>query len=101
MLRIHSILVFALLLGCTGFPELDGAISEQARRSDYPALDPVDDLLARADDPDSDESAAAIEDLRDRARLLRARARILRRTEVVDSDAQARMTSAFERLARP
>ncbi len=45
-------------------------------------------------------SAEAIDDLRNRARLLNARAQILRRTVLIDSDAQARMKAAFNRLTR-
>lgn len=100
MTRLHFILVFAVLVGCTDFPQLDSAISDQARQSGYPALEPVDALLARADDPAADDSAEAIDDLRNRARLLNARAQILRRTVLIDSDAQARMKAAFNRLTR-
>ncbi len=98
MPRLLLIPVFAILLGCTAFPELDDAISDQARLSGYPTLAPFDDLMARAGDPAANTSTEEIEALRSRARLLNARARILRRTEVVDSDAQLRMKAAFDRL---
>ena len=100
MLRFHILLVFAFLAACTDFPQLDGVITDQARQSDYPGLQPVDALLARADDPAGYDAAKEIEALRARAKLLQSRAGILRRTDVIDSDAQARMKAAFLRLTQ-
>ena len=100
MPRSCLLILLALVAACARFPELDNAISAEARQSPYPRLEPVDELLAEAA-PSSDRDAAAeIENLRARGRLLTARAIILRRTEVVDPESQARMKAAFDRLSR-
>lgn len=100
MPRFRLSLCLALLAACEQFPQLDEAISDQARQSGYPDLAPVDELLARADDSARQDQAAEIEALRTRARLLQARAQLLRRTDVIDSDSQDRMKAGFERLTQ-
>lgn len=100
MPRFRLSLCLALLAACEQFPQLDQAISDQARQSGYPDLAPVDELLARADDSARQDQAAEIEALRIRARLLQARAQLLRRTDVIDSDSQDRMKAGFERLTQ-
>ncbi len=100
MPRLSLLLVLCVLCGCVPSPQLDEAISEEARRADYPGFQPVDDLLAQAAAPEGPNSAAAIAALLDRATLLKARARILRQTAIVDDASQARMKAAYDRLKR-
>ncbi|MGB5557384.1 MAG: hypothetical protein WBN04_05160 [Paracoccaceae bacterium] len=100
MARFVQSLAFLMLAACAQFPQLEGAISDQARQSAYPGLEPVDELLARAQDPTSRDTAAEIADMQNRARLLRARAQALRQTAVIDADAQARMKAAYNRLTQ-
>ncbi|PHQ98429.1 MAG: hypothetical protein COB39_08880, partial [Marinosulfonomonas sp.] len=49
-MRILPALVLsaALLAGCSNFPELDDAVSPTARKAGYPALLPIDPLIAGA-----------------------------------------------------
>lgn len=76
------------LCGCAQFPDLDAAISDQARRADYPALVPAEELTARVDEPRIDENAA--DTLSARVARLRARAQSLRGS-VLDSPTRARL----------
>lgn len=98
MPRHFPLLLSTLLVGCVPFPQLNDAISPEARRASYPVLQPVDELLARAAYPADQDSAAAIAALQARADLLKARARILRQTDVIDSASQDAMKAAFARL---
>ena len=100
MPRSCLLILLALVAACARFPELDNAISAEARQSPYPRLEPVDELLAEAAPSADRDAAAEIEDLRARALLLKARAIILRRTTVIDPESQAQMKAAFDRLSR-
>ncbi|WP_343079682.1 hypothetical protein [Ostreiculturibacter nitratireducens] len=84
----------AVLSGCAQFPEVEAAMSPEAARADYPALMPIDDVLARAAEdgiagPDLEAS------LQERAARLRARAAALR-APVVDAETGARLRSGIE-----
>jgi len=84
------------LTGCAEFPELESAISDRGRAAGYPALLPMEDLLARANAPTRlDETTGA--GLAARAAALRARADRLRRMPVVDAAARRRMLAAVAR----
>ena len=78
----------ALLCGCTAFPELDGTVPPALERADFPALVPVEPLIAGAQEvriaPETAPSVLA------RVAALRARAARLR-GPIVDSGARARM----------
>jgi len=100
MPRFRFCIFFAFLVACEDFPQLDEAISDRARQSAYPSLEPVDELLPQAEDASNREAAAEIENPQDRAKLLKARAKVLRRTYIIDPDAQARMKAAFDRLTQ-
>ena len=100
MARFVQSLAFLILAACAQFPQLEEAISDQARQSAYPGLEPVDELLAQAEDPTGRDTAAEIADMQNRARLRNARARALRQTAVIDAAAQARMKAAYDRLTQ-
>lgn len=98
MLRICIFLVLAVLTGCAPFPQLDAAISTEAKESAYPGLEPVDELLTRSAPTTDADPSAEIEALLNRAKLLKARAKILRQTEIITAETQAEMKSAYSRL---
>lgn len=90
------VLVLALTASaCADYPQLEAAVSPQARAADYPAILPLGALLAR-------QSAAttAIDlagPLPARAAALRRRARALSAAPVVDAATRARMQAALAR----
>lgn len=98
MQRFCFLFVLVLLSGCDPFPNLDDSISDQARQTSYPGLDPVDRLLAGAARQTQDDPATEIAALHDRARLLKARAAILRKTDIISPQAQTDMKAAYQRL---
>lgn len=75
--------MFAALSGCAQFPEVEAALSPEAERAAYPALLPIDDILARSAEGGiaGPDLAAALEI---RAARLRARAAALR-APVIDA----------------
>jgi hypothetical protein len=98
MPRVCIFLVLAFLAGCAPFPQLDLAISAEAKKSAYPGLEPVDELLTRSAPPTDADPSAEIEALLNRAKLLKARAKILRQTDIITAETQAEMKAAFGRL---
>ena len=96
MSSIRRALPLALLCltACTQFPELDSRADTLDPRAPYPALVPVEPLLAQAgpariDDGDQAALAARIAGLRARASRLRA--------TVLDSDTRSRMQQGVSR----
>lgn len=114
-----GLLAAAALAACASFPQLDAAISPEARRAPYPELVPSERLLARRDEgrlteadgaalqsraeglraragrlPGQAASAAGIEA---RYRNLQARARLLR-GQSVDDDTRLRLRDRLRRL---
>lgn len=92
---LASLALAALLPGCTRFPELDAAVSPEARRADYPQLVPIAEVLDRRDlarttGREGDIVAA-------RAAALRARARLLRGI-VVNDETRRQLTPRLLRL---
>jgi hypothetical protein len=74
--RAHiALLVTAGLAACTQFPDLDRTISPEVASADYPALVPLEPLLAAAivGRVDADQTQAELE-----ARVARLRARATR-----------------------
>lgn len=69
------------LTACTQFPELDSTITPALEAADYPALVPVDPLLAQATagraDPQQTEAALLARVARLRARAARLRGSVL------------------------
>ena len=96
MLRIIPALALsaALLAGCSDFPELDNAVSPTARKAGYPALLPIDQLIAGAQEVQITEET--ISGLQSRLARLNARAARLR-GPVIDATTRARMRTALAR----
>lgn len=79
---MRFVLGFAVVFGlgsCTGFPDLDDAISENAKRSNYPTLQPIESLLAAAPQDLSLEEGDRLDAMGARAERLARKASILRR----------------------
>lgn len=95
---LRSLAALALglaLVACTEFPELDAALSVEARAAPYPMLLPVEELKARVDAPRiAPKTASGIEA---RVAALRARAARLRGT-VLDSPTRARMQAGINQI---
>ncbi len=86
-----SVLVW--LASCAQFPDLDSALSENARTADYPNLVPVEVLQARVTETRiSPETASG---LQARVAALKARAARLRGS-VIDSPTRERMSIGVE-----
>jgi len=84
------------LTGCTRFPELDSAITAEARGADYPELLPTATLAAMAAEPAPEPDDQAARDP-DEVRAARLRARAARlRGAVIDADTQTRMGEGVE-----
>lgn len=82
------------LAACTQFPELDARTADIDPRTPYPALVPLDPLLARAKD---DQITGDTESRLDaRAAGLRARAAAMR-GDVIGDDTRARMAAGVTR----
>ena len=77
------------LAACTQFPELDRTIGPEAEAADYPALIPLEPVLARVEGA-PERNAETEAEVQARAEALRARAEALR-GGVVDSETQERM----------
>ncbi len=84
-----------LAAGCTSFPELDAAVSPDARRAEYPVLTPTQPILDRRLDVRLTEETG--EELERRAANLQARARLLRGS-VVDDDTRRRLSNRLRAL---
>lgn len=95
--RVLFVLVFltGLLAGCINVPELDDAISEDARDNAYPKLIELDGKLAAAN-KGKKAARAASKNLASRARSLKRRAKRLR-GPVVDKRTRRRMAAALQR----
>lgn len=86
----------AILASCTTFPELDAAVSDAARRADYPQLVPADELLGKRTQVRLTETTG--QTLLARAARLQARARILRNIPTIDDETRSRIASRLRRL---
>ncbi len=95
MLRISGVVaVMAALGGCADAPEVTAALSAEAEAAPYPALMPLDAVLASA------QNAASAPDpvpgLQARAARLRARAAALQGS-VLDAEARKRLLADVAR----
>ncbi|MDJ0827259.1 MAG: hypothetical protein QNJ16_17345 [Rhodobacter sp.] len=97
MQPVHTIVLLAALAmpACTTFPDLDAAVSPEARRAEYPELIPAEGLLGRRGDGRLTEQDA--EDLLNRAANLTARARLLRGAPI-DEETRLRLSARLRRL---
>lgn len=93
--RVLLLAGFLVATGCTQFPDLDAAISPEARRAGYPQLVPVSDLLSRRNAARTTGNEADI--LRARAAALRARAALLRGA-VINDDTRLRLGPRLDAL---
>ena len=86
-------LAVTLLSACTAnLPDFDGAISDRARDADYPTLDPLPDLIARAD---ADSTVVVqTQALEARVARLKARARALSGRSVIDGATRIKLLNA-------
>lgn len=86
----------ALVAGCANFPELERAVSADARRMTYPNLIPSEDLSAESRSAQMGPETG--ENLSGRAERLRARADILRSVEIIDDETRMRISDRLENL---
>ena len=93
---LRFVLIAVLLTGCARFPQLNGVVSEEAQRADYPELIPADRLLAKRSLGRLGENSGKA--LLARASLLRARARVLRSITEVNDETRLRIAPLLRRL---
>ncbi len=84
------------LSACASFPDLEGAVSAEARRAAYPDLVPTASLLSRRSLGRLSEKDGEI--LLARAQRLRARARILNSLPTINEDMRLRVADRLRRL---
>ncbi|KIC46149.1 hypothetical protein RA29_20190 [Tateyamaria sp. ANG-S1] len=89
-MRAPAALLLFALAACTQFPELDDAVSPDVAGSDFPALLPLEPLLAGTA-PIVGDPIQTSESLEARIEALRARARALQQRPIVDPATRARM----------
>jgi hypothetical protein len=82
-------------VACAQFPALDGTVPANAEAADYPALVPLEPLLANIDATSTDAQATTGA-INARVARLKSRADRLRRG-VVDSQTRSRMTTGVAR----
>lgn len=80
--------------GCVAVPELDRAISDEARLAPYPDLIPVETIRAEVPEPRIADDTGP--DLQARAEALQRRADALR-GPVIDAGTRARMARGIDR----
>jgi len=90
-----SLTVATLAVACTSFPELDAAVTPEARRAAYPVLIPTQPVLDRRSNVRV--TVATGEALLARAANLRARAGLLRGS-VVDDETRRRLANRLRAL---
>ncbi|WP_137703084.1 hypothetical protein [Marimonas lutisalis] len=88
MRGVAIIIVLATLAGCSEFPELDDAVSPEMDQADYPALVPVEPLIAAAQGAQITEETGA--SVLGRVAALKAKAAGLSGT-IVDEASRKRM----------
>ena len=89
-MRIILMIAIAGLGACAEFPQLDDRIDAAALAADYPTLQPLDPLLAKAANQKNTITAASEAGFDSRIGTLRARAARLR-GPVIDAATLARM----------
>ncbi|MEP5630307.1 MAG: hypothetical protein ABJP79_00330 [Tateyamaria sp.] len=94
-MRATTLVLCLTLMGCTTFPALDGAISPELENADFPALVPVESLLARSA-PVVADPIQATQALESSVSGLRARANALQRRSIIDAGTKARLLAAMK-----
>lgn len=90
------LMVVAALGACTKFPELDAAVSDEAKAADYPKLIPAAQI--EQNQPKGRLSDTEGEALLARAARLRQRGAILRGLPVIDEAARLRFSRVLKSL---
>lgn len=93
VMRAASLAFCLALAGCTQFPELDGVVAPDVANADFPALLPLEPLLASAA-PVVADPVATTTNLQSRVSALRARATALQRRAVLDAGTRSRLRGA-------
>lgn len=93
MRRLLCIAMIALS-ACTQFPELDATIPPQAQAADFPALVPLEPLLASRS-AIVGNPAEVSQSLTGRVNALKSRARALQQRAIVDRPTRARLQQAM------
>ena len=91
-----TVALMTFLGACTQFPELDAAISDEAKAADYPRLVPAKSI--RANTPKDRLKPNDGPDLLARAERLRKRGEILRGLPVIDEAARERFARVLNDL---
>lgn len=89
-----ALLICLTLTACTQFPELDNTISPEVETSKFPALLPLETLMAEAT-PVVSDPVQTTQTLEARVTALKARARALQRHSIVDPATRARMRARW------
>lgn len=93
MRHILPILVFALLSACAAhLPAIDKTISAEAQKADYPTLQPLPELINRAEAGSTIE--VQTEALAARVGRLKARAAALRGRSIIDGATRLKLVNA-------
>ncbi len=97
-MRQSAVLLAAILplAACASFPELEAAITEEAKRADYPTLIQVDPLVEEQKRGKLSETDGEI--LLQRAANLRRRASLLRGITEVNDETRRRLSPTLKRL---
>ncbi len=93
-MRAATALLCLTLTACTQFPDLDNTVSPAVEASEFPALVPLEPLLA-ASAPVVSDPVQTTETLEARVAALRARARALQQRSIVDPATRARMRARW------
>lgn len=93
-MRATTLVLCLALTGCTQFPALDGAISAELENADFPALVPVETLLARSE-PIVRDPVQTTQALESRVAGLRARANTLQNRAIIDARTKSRLLAAL------
>lgn len=93
-MRAAAALLCLTLTACTQFPELEGTVAPDVEAADFPALIPLDPLMATTA-PVVSDPVQTTQTLQARVAALRARARTLQRRSIVDPATRARLQAAL------
>ena len=89
-MRAAAALLCFSLAACTQFPELEDTVSPSVQEADFPALLPLEPLMATAT-PVVSDPVETTQTLERRVAALRARARALQRRDIIGAATRARM----------
>ncbi len=93
-MRAATVFLCLALTACTQFPELDGTVAPDVENADFPALVPLEPLLA-ANAPVIANPEQTTQTLEARVAALRARAGALQRRAIVDPGTRQRLRASL------